>query len=554
MLKNVRVTIKLGISTAFIFIVLITSVALVLFVNRTISEIIFNDIRTQIHDLVSIGSATIDGDLHKTIVSRDQENSDAYKALKSHLLDIRNHGTGVRFAYTMREGQDGSYVFVVDAEEEQGDLSHVNDLYTGNSPAMKEAFEKKDGVYIEKAFSTDDWGTWVSGFAPIYTSDGTFDGLVGVDVSAEHVMAYQKRTIVVVTLYSLVFIILIVYLSVKLSRRITDPLALLEREVDKIKNLDLSGDAHMYTYFKEINSMGNTIDTMKRALRSFRKFVPAELVTELVKSHEEATLCAERKNMTVMFSDIENFTTLAEHISPDDLVEILAGYFSGMSQIILANHGAVDKYIGDSVMAFWNAPRQMENHAYYACKAALECCEYLEAFNEKLEQQGHPRLNTRIGIHTGESIVGNIGYEQRLNYTVIGDNVNLASRVEGLNKYYRTNILITEGVLHELPDTVTVRKLDCAVVKGRGTGIWIYELLCLDGDAACPEAELARQYNEGMRNYYDRQWKSAVGRFEAVIAIRPEDVPARNMIARCKAFLENPPGEGWDGTHVFDAK
>ena len=218
---------------------------------------------------------------------------------------------------------------------------------------------------------------------------------------------------------------------------------------------------------------------MKAGLRSFQKYVPADLVRALLASGAEARLGGERKVLTVLFSDIAGFTGLAEKLDPEKLVDILAEYLEVMSQEIAETGGTVDKYIGDAIMAFWGAPRELPDHSVAACVAAMRMQERLLELREHAEQAGAPPLHMRTGIHSGELIVGNIGSESRLSYTAMGDTVNLSSRLEGLNSFYGTAVLISEATFKAAEQEIVARPLERVSVKGRSKGTLVYELLGL---------------------------------------------------------------------------
>ena len=552
--RKISYSISIGLSTAFVLVIVLISLSLVLLTNQLVKTLIFQDVQTQLRDIAAVGTLMIDGDAHRTLISADQENTSAYKNIKDKLYALKTRTTGVRYVYTMRQQADGTILFVVDAEQDISNISHVGDIYMKPSEALLQVFKDKSQIIVEDHFTTDKWGTWVSGFAPFYAADGKFEGVLGVDISAQHVKDYQAKALQFIFIATGVIIGFMLLIALFISRRITRPLALIEQDIDQIQHLNLDESVAVNTHFREISSMNHTLNNMKKALKSFRKYVPAELVTELIRSKEEASLHVERKNITMLFSDIKNFTVLAESISSADLIEIMSGYFGGLSQIVLTNHGVVDKYIGDAVMAFWGAPLPLENREYFACKSALESIAYLEDLNVRLASMGLPIINTRIGIHTGEALVGNIGYDQRLNYTALGDNVNLSSRIEGINKFYHTQILISETVYRQVARQVYARKLDCVVVKGKKTGIDVYHLMGLRSSANEDLEKICNLYEEGMAAFYQRRFEIALAIYEKVLARLPEDAPSKIQIDLCKAFLKTPPEEGWTGLRVFDTK
>ncbi len=210
---------------------------------------------------------------------------------------------------------------------------------------------------------------------------------------------------------------------------------------------------------------------------AFSSYLSPILLKKLKNTPELLTLHGETKEMTIFFSDIRGFTSFSEKMTPEELVKLLNRYFTPMAHIVRENEGMLDKYIGDAIMAFFNAPLDVEHHAKKACKASLEMMQHLKLLNAELEKEGKPAIEIGIGLNTDEVIVGNMGSNDRFNYTVIGDGVNLASRVEGLNKNYRTSILITEFTYNQLDDTFLCRKLEAVKVKGKEEAVVLYELM-----------------------------------------------------------------------------
>jgi adenylate cyclase len=297
--------------------------------------------------------------------------------------------------------------------------------------------------------------------------------------------------------------------------------------------------------------MGRALDNMKTGLRSFRKFVPADLVRDLIALGQEAALGGENREITTMFSDIADFTTLSERHNPGDLVVRLGEYFSLMGTVIHQQHGTVDKYIGDSVMAFWGAPMLLEDHAFRACRAALYCREVLSHLAHEWQSSPIPMFHTRFGIHSGKAIVGNMGSTERLNYTALGDSINLASRLEGLNKQYGTAILISEATYEQVKERMEVRLLDQVAVKGRSEPVHIYELLGEKGCLDTAAAEQVRRYEDAYRKYLERDFAGALQGFRAVLEQNGDDGPSQVFVKRCELYMQTPPGAEWSG--VFKA-
>jgi len=309
-----------------------------------------------------------------------------------------------------------------------------------------------------------------------------------------------------------------------------------------------------HSLVQEVDRLAVAMEESKTSLRSFQKYVPADLVRQLLSSGQEAKLGGENKIVTIYFCDLADFTSVSEKLTPQELVQHLSAYFGTFSGQILATGGTVDKYVGDAIMAFWGAPIPNPTHALAACTTALRNQQSLKELRGRWQAEGKPLLFARIGIHMGEVVVGNIGSPARLNYTVMGDAVNLASRLEGLNKYYGTEILISESVFEEVKATVVARPLDYVSVKGKTRAVLIFELLGLKGEAGKVVEDLAELSARALACYREQRWAEAIALFEQVMQLRPEDGPARSMIVRCRAYQATPPPPGWDGVHHMESK
>jgi adenylate cyclase len=349
------------------------------------------------------------------------------------------------------------------------------------------------------------------------------------------------------------FVILIV--TVWISMRISKPLGEIAHETEAIGRFELEAQPLGHSMFKELDQLMMATQNMKTGLRSFQKYVPADLVREIMASGQETELGGRRETLTIFFSDIKGFTSISEVLSPESLVEQMAEYLEAMSKEIRKNPpGTVDKFIGDSIMAFWGAPTPNPDHAPSACRAALLCEGRLGQLREKWKQEGKPLFFQRIGIYTGEVIVGNIGSETRMNYTVIGDTVNIASRLEGLNKAYGTQIIIGHSTCELVKEEFIVRPLDLVSVVGSTKGIKIHELVGEKKNTDEQKVRVAELCTTALELYLDRRWNEAMENYKKVIELTPGDQPAIMMLARCRLYLENPPPDDWTGIHRIENK
>jgi adenylate cyclase len=225
-----------------------------------------------------------------------------------------------------------------------------------------------------------------------------------------------------------------------------------------------------------------------------------------------------------------------------------------LSGKVIEHEGTVDKFNGDDVMAFWGAPTPVDNPALCACTSAVRSQEALVTMHREWAQHGKPLLGASFGIATGDVIVGNVGSRTRMNYTVIGDAVNLASRLQGLNKFYETSILIGQNTMSEAGDGIVTRLVDFVAVAGRERAASVYELMGLKDEVHADDLRIAALHNEAMAHYQARQFVEAADGFRTVVAVREKDGPARILLKRCLEYVKDPPGEDWDGSYRADAK
>ncbi|HAB98623.1 MAG TPA: hypothetical protein DCE71_02225 [Parachlamydiales bacterium] len=347
------------------------------------------------------------------------------------------------------------------------------------------------------------------------------------------ILVARKQIILISIGILLISSIFVIYFSNRISR----PIVSLSKEVDRITNLDLDSNLRVVSIIKEVKMMDASIAAMRSALRSFSHYVPKDIVLELIRKGQDITLGGEKKEITIFFSDIEDFTTVSEELSVDKLTPLLEEYFAILSRTILAEKGTIDKYIGDGIMAFWGAPHPLPNHADEACLAALRCQSHLKILNEKRTQQHLPPFFTRIGINTGVALVGNLGTMERMNYTAIGDAVNLASRLQNINKIYHTKIIIGEDTQSKLSSHFVVRPLDIVEVKGKKHKTKIYELTGLSSEdaeiqATAEQIKLSKLFTEAYDAFEQGHLEEAKVKFQAMHALFPDDAPTKMYLER----------------------
>lgn len=285
----------------------------------------------------------------------------------------------------------------------------------------------------------------------------------------------------------------------------------------------------------------------------FGKYVSPVVIENLIKNPDKINLGGEKRNITLFFSDIRGFTSISERLDPEDLVRLLNEYLTEMTSIITKDQGLVDKYMGDGIMAFWGAPLDQTDHAEMACSSSLEMMDKLRELQKKWKKEGIPSFDIGIGLNSGDAIVGNMGSYSRFDYTAMGDNVNLASRLEGLNKIYGTNIIISENTYKIVKDKFESRKLDVVKVKGKKKPILIFELLSHKDKTSKKQQDFIKLYEAGLEFYFKKKWKESIKSFQASIKLI-DDNASHVFIKRCQEFLNNTPPKDWDGVWEMQTK
>ncbi len=341
--------------------------------------------------------------------------------------------------------------------------------------------------------------------------------------------------------------------AVFMARSMAAPLVQLEKAAGRVRLGDLTAEVHVRGT-DEVGRVAQSFNEMVSGLRQrdqikglFKRYLSPHMVDELIKHPEKAAPGGERKMLTVLFSDLVGFTSMSERLDPEALVAILNTYFEQATGVLTQHGATLDKFIGDAIMCFWNAPLPQEDHAARACLTALDLVALVDRLASDFEAKGLPRLDCRIGINTGPGVAGNIGSSAAQDYTVIGDMVNLASRLEGACKVYGTRTLVSEDTLAAAGGAVLARELDLLRVKGKQRPVRVFELV---GPAGTPPPPHVTRFAQGLAHYRARRFAKA----RAAFAASPEDKPSQRFTERCEALLLAPPPDDWDGVFTLDNK
>ena len=350
-----------------------------------------------------------------------------------------------------------------------------------DDPVIRDAFRtwqerKKDYAAGDHFLFKSNKEEFIASFKPFPDKLGKKWTIVTLVPSIQFVGSVHStnRDIILIT----VLMTLIGILGVNLiSGRIAKPIDAVIEDTKHIRRFELDHELVFRSHITEVKELVDAMRTMKTTIRDFTRFVPKKLVQRMLATGKPIELGGQSQYLTILFTDLANFSSISERMPARDLMLHVSEHFDVISRCIVETDGTIDKYIGDSVMAFWGAPEHLDNHAYNACVAALQAKKQMDVLNAVWKSQGSPELHTRFGLHTDAVIVGNIGSSERYSYTVMGDGVNLASRLEGVNKVYGTQICVSNTVFKEVGDRLLLRPVDLISVKGRRSGQVVYELM-----------------------------------------------------------------------------
>ncbi len=420
-------------------------------------------------------------------------------------------------------------------------------------PVFQAFIARKEGLPEEQFTLLQAGQSYVAGYRRLKVAGGPtwFLGAYAPESDFLGVLARNEQAAFAIAVGALCMGLL---LTMILARRIAVPLTRLAAEMGEVGDFQLTVRPPVKTIFKEVATMDESLLHMKGSLRSFSYYVPRDLVRSMLESGQEATLQGQTREMTIYFSDIAGMTSIAETMPPDRLVHLLSRYLDEMTAVIAQQGGTVDKFIGDAIMAFWGAPAPTADHAARACEAALRSQRKLAAMRAAPDLPGLENIRARIGIATGDVLVGNVGSHDRFNYTVMGDTVNLASRLESLNKLYGTEILISDPTGEALREWIVARPVGVVQVKGKRQCVEVWEPLCLAAEDDAAARELARLFVEGLGAYLERDFRGAAEQYKAALRVRPDDQPTAVLLERCRGFLSAPPPDSWNGVYVATEK
>ena len=432
--KRMHFSLRFSISFIISAVVVLTCATLGLTLYAAMSDSVRNTMSLRLHDALGVASQSIDPEKLKLLKTPEDENTLAYAQLVAQLRSIRSSMTGVKYVYTFRKNGKGGLEFVLDAEENEAQKSHIDQQMMPEhiTPAMLRVFDGTRPA-VEDAITDDEYGSWLSGYAPILDASGRAVGAIGMDISAENVLRSERAFLFSIGGISLLIISTLLPAVLFIAKQISKPLQGIAHEMAGISRLDLNPQPREPSLILEINQIGHAIDHMKSGLRSFKKYVPADLVKKLISKGIDAQVGFEkRQELTILFSDLSGFTSMSDKMDPESLSRVMNTYLSEMADIAEEYGGTLDKFIGDGILIYFGdlESRGVKQDALQCCKMAVAMQKKMAELNALWANILQEPLRLRIGITTGLAAVGNFGSKNRINYTAIGSAVNLASRLE----------------------------------------------------------------------------------------------------------------------------
>ena len=471
--NGLHFSLRFSISFVISAVVVLTCLTLGLTLYAAMSDSVRNTMRLRLHDALGIAAQSIDAEKLKKLKAPEDENTLAYARLTAQLRSIRSSMTGVKYVYTFRKNGRGGLEFVLDAEENEDLKSRIGQqmLPEHITAAMRRVF---DGTRpdVESDITDDEYGSWLSGYAPILDNEGHAVGAVGMDISAENVLKSERAFLFSIGGISLLIIATLLPAVLFIAKRISKPLQGIAQEMAGISRLDLNPQAREASMIKEINQIGHAIDHMKSGLRSFKKYVPADLVKKLISKGIDAQVGFEkRQELTILFSDLSGFTSMSDKMDPENLSQVMNTYLSEMADIAEEYGGTLDKFIGDGILIYFGdlESRGVKQDALQCCKMAIAMQKKMGELNALWSSILQEPLRLRIGITTGLAAIGNFGSKSRINYTAIGSAVNLASRLEsnapkgGILVSRQTKTLLEDELPFEAAGSIKLKGFEEAV-------------------------------------------------------------------------------------------
>lgn len=486
-MRALKMKYRTKIYLALVITALLSTIVGLSIVHYQVKKMVLGELRINVMSIAAGTVASLDGSLIQTLQTTQDQNSSEYNQLQTKLRQIRDANRRddiyVKYLYilTPKAHDKQDFTYLVDAEDKSSkDFSPIGE--EADEAATTHLKDHVNQVYSPKDFIVDNWGDWMMGYAPIFDKNGRYIATVGVNLYATDIIAKLNNLFKYGVISFLATLMISLFFGWHISKRQTESLDKLHEGVKAIGSGDLKHEIKINTKDEfgqladDINVMSKGLIERERLLMSFTRYVSQHIMDTILKSEGQIKLTGESKRVTVLFSDIRNFTSFSEKHPPEVVVSMLNEYFSVMVEVVFRNQGILDKFLGDGMMVEFGAPLDDGMQEYHAVKAALEMHEELAKLCSRWKNEGRPEIEIGIGIHSGNAVIGNIGSEKRVEYTAIGDTVNVASRIEQLNKELHTNLLVSESTMSVIWDKFDFKEVGAHQIRGRSELITLYTI------------------------------------------------------------------------------
>ena len=507
----------------------------------------------RLQDATRLLAARLDADELAALRHPSQMKSPSYERAHAALTAALDQIEGVRFIYTLRRNPGpikdaySRYVFVVDgtpySSKDFTDIGVV--MPTSDSTDALHRVWRTGRFEADRAFVSDQWGTWMSGYLPLKQRDGSFEAVLGIDISADQVIAERQRMLHRLLQAYALSLLIALPLAALLGNRLGAPLRVLNQRLHALAQLDFSSETQpipSHRLIFEIQQISQSLGTLQVALADFSRYVPTSLVRQLVLNRQALHLEGESRPLAILFSDIRGFTTLTENMDPAFTLNLLNQYFGVIHRVATQTQGVLDKYMGDSALVFWGAPDHLNQPARAAVEAALRCQMQLEQLNADWQSQGiDVRFDTCFGLDYGPVVVGNMGPHERVNYTIVGDHVNQAQRLERINRRFGTAILASGAVVAALGDAVDdylIVAVDQAQLRGFSTAVEVFEILARRSDATEDQLQFAQVFNAAREAHHQGRDDDALALLRQLPEVMQQRPYVQSLSETCGASAE----------------
>lgn len=450
---------------------------------------VFKQLQNQAMSIAASAASEIDGDLVEQIRVRADEEKPSYKQLQEYLRKIRdanrNKNIYIKFIYiTYPSPTDPkAFLFAIDPEETEKDVSHAGDPNPGAATDL--LYDHLNSQYSYPKMTADQWGVWLTGYAPVYSSKGLYVGTIGVDISAAFVNSVLNKLVLSGGIALAISLLLTFVGANYLAHRATFSLSRLNASIKEIGKGNLATRVELMTddEFQElanaINAMCKSLQEKERLRAGFAHYVSQHAMERIAAAKGNLRLGGEKRKITVFNSDIRNFSSLSEKLSPEDIISILNEYFNTMLEIVFRHRGMFDKFIGDAIMVEFGVPEEDPEQERNAVLTAIEMQQAMLLLSAKWKNEGKPPVEIGIGIHTGEALVSLIGYDKKLEFSAIGDTIDVVSQLEGATRKFNEQIIVSEATFNALKGEFSSKFLGPLPMPGTDKQINAYAILGL---------------------------------------------------------------------------